>query len=111
MTYYELLAFYYFCKPMEDVKEFLNHVPMAHEPYDWYVTSFMHECKTVLLPKIKTYLINGEKDYVTPPFLLDYIPNIHLNNIERFVISNAGHFPWMEQLEKTCILIDKVIDK
>lgn len=67
--------------------------------YWWYTEgAVFFQKKSIWIPqKIPILIINGSKDYITPPTLFETDARFKRKNIKIFSIKDAGHFPWLEQ--------------
>jgi pimeloyl-ACP methyl ester carboxylesterase len=70
---------------------------LVPEPFLHQGKLFRDEFKTRGVPdSLSVLLINGEFDSITPPQVFDQNPLLNRLETKRVIISNAGHFPWIE---------------
>ena len=88
-----------------EAKMILSRLPYNHKAYDWAQKHFHPSYQVRWIPqKLPTLVLGGEYDIITPIELFQSDPRFQRDNIAIKVISNASHFPWMEQpklVEKT----------
>jgi pimeloyl-ACP methyl ester carboxylesterase len=72
-------------------------LPINFETCEWSAQYFDADYKAKWIPKnIPTLILGGEHDHITPLILFTQIKRFHRKNIVIKKISDAGHYPWIE---------------
>jgi pimeloyl-ACP methyl ester carboxylesterase len=99
---------YYFPpQNLQQGRSMLANLPFTYHPAVWW------QRKAVEMPyqahwipqTVKTLIIGGEYDAITPFSLFDNDPRFSRPNIQKALLKNAGHFPWLDQPEQVKTLI------
>ena len=99
---YACSPYYFSPQHLERGRQFLEKIPFAFEPAVWWqrkATEIAYSA-TWIPQKVKTLIISGENDGIIPFALFEKDERFQRENIEKFFIKNAGHFPWIEEPEK-----------
>lgn len=92
--------FFFTKKSMEEGLKLLKSLPYNHRPYDWALKEFHPSYHYQWIPEhIPTLIIGGEMDPLTPLHLFQDEPAFQRTNIEIYMIKEAGHFAWLDDIE------------
>ena len=106
-----LSTYYFEQNNMDNGKKMLLETHYAHLPYDALLNSFVKEYQAAYVPTIPTLILSGDDDKVTP---IKYFANdqrFSKENIDMTKISNANHFPWINNPKETFNAINKFISE
>ncbi|MCD6026337.1 MAG: alpha/beta hydrolase [Solimicrobium sp.] len=83
-------------------RQLIERIPVNHSASEQESLIFNSKeyLATWIPQKINTLIINGSEDYITPLKLFDENEQYHRENILIKKISNAGHYPWLENTEE-----------
>ncbi|CEG57299.1 alpha/beta fold hydrolase [Legionella fallonii] len=83
---------------------FLENLPYNHQTCDWSAQNFDNIYQAQWIPEfIPTLIFSGENDHITPLQLFHDATQFRRNNILMKTISQAGHFPWIDNPEAVCL--------
>lgn len=83
-------------------------LPYNHSSHRWCEENFDHSYSAKWTPnKIPTLILSGDQDQLTPLKLFMDRPELKRDNIEKIEIKNSGHFPWVDNLNDTCLALSK----
>jgi len=93
---------YYFSPANREIGEaFLRSLNFSPEPYSRRGKFFTGDfAGRVPSEPTAITVIHGSDDHATPPSVFDGHPLKHAANAKFYVISGAGHFPWVEQPQR-----------
>jgi pimeloyl-ACP methyl ester carboxylesterase len=101
---------YYFPpKTLEYGRKLLKSLPFAFEAAVWWQRKAIETSYNAswIPQNVKTLIIGGEFDAITPFSLFEKDERFNRKNIERILVKNAGHLPWIEEPEKVRKIIKK----
>lgn len=95
------MPYYFPAQSIEKGREFLKDIPFAFQPAAWWQHKALElNYDASWIPqKVKTLIMGGEYDAVTPFYLFENDMRFDRENIEKALIKNAGHMPWIEEPE------------
>ena len=86
--------------------QFLNKLPFNYEVFQWAEEHFDPTYQAKWIPKIPTLILSGEKDIAIPLKHFAEKQEYKRSNILMREISNAGHFPWIENPQSVIAAFD-----
>ncbi len=95
-------------KTLNEGIKILEQLPYNFKPYPWahqYLHPF-YECLWVP-DNLPCLIIGSELDHITPPHLFIEHPRFQAESIQFQVIPNAGHYPWLDNIELVCDIISQ----
>jgi pimeloyl-ACP methyl ester carboxylesterase len=76
---------------------FLEDLPYNFRSCEWSAQNFDQDYKATWVPqKLPTLIFAGTEDKITPLYLFQNSKEFQRENIKIVEITNAGHFPWIE---------------
>ncbi|HET9843574.1 MAG TPA: alpha/beta hydrolase, partial [Gammaproteobacteria bacterium] len=89
---------YYFREAfLEQGKQLFLTLPFNYKPYFWAIEHFHPTYQASWIPAMPCLIVGSEFDVMTPPDVFEQTP-YRANNFRHVTISNAAHFPWIENL-------------
>ncbi len=101
------MPYYFPQKSLALGRELLKKITVSFEPAVWWQRKAVEISynATWIPEKVKTLIIGGEFDAITPFSLFQQDKRFDKQNIQKVLIKNAGHLPWIEESEKVKALI------
>jgi pimeloyl-ACP methyl ester carboxylesterase len=91
-----------YCVTTNGLKKFIatiRKLPINYKSYEWYTKNFHSTYKFKWIPKdIPTLIFAGDHDHITPLKPFSEKKQFIRKNILIAEITNAGHYPWIENL-------------
>ncbi|KTC81349.1 alpha/beta fold hydrolase [Legionella brunensis] len=83
----------------------LKHLPFNYKTCEWSAQHFDLDYKAQWIPQtIPTLIFAGDSDRITPLKLFTRLETFKRNNILIREISNAGHYPWIDNSDEIHLL-------
>lgn len=94
--------YYFTTSSYESGRKWLSEIPFSWGPAVWWQRKVIEiEYAAKWAPQLlKTFIIGGEFDAMTPMSLFETDERFKRDNIHMVTIKAAGHMPWFEQLDK-----------
>jgi len=94
------LKFCFMPKSLNSGIKMMEKLPINHMPADWSDQHFDPTYEAKFIPKsLPTLIMAGEYDQITPIVVYTEKSEYHRKNILIESISNAGHYPWLDNSE------------
>ncbi|BCA94669.1 alpha/beta hydrolase [Legionella antarctica] len=103
-------AIYYFTdKTLEQGKQVLQDLPFNYHAANWWqVKAVELNFNATWIPEsVKTLIIGGSEDCMTPPELFENDGRFKRDNITIKTIQNAGHMPWIDDMSSVKELFER----
>ncbi|GGI76947.1 alpha/beta fold hydrolase [Legionella impletisoli] len=105
---------YYFTdETLDEGKEVLQNLPFNYHAANWWQMKVAElNFRAEWIPQeVKTLIICGTEDCMTPPELFENDSRFKRNNIIIETIQNAGHMPWIDDWDKVEQLFKQFISR
>ena len=92
--------YYFTTAALAKGKELFKRLPFNYHATEWWLkkASAINFTAQWIPENVKTLIIGASHDYVTPFSLFEKDKRFHRGNIMLTKITDAGHFPWFEQM-------------
>lgn len=88
--------------------EIFNNLPFNHATFVWAAKNFDDTYEAKWVPQnIPTLILAGDQDHITPLSLFGHAQDFQRDNIKMKEISNASHFPWLDNPEEVIQLFSE----
>ena len=95
------MPYYFPAESIERARLLLQNVPVNFHAAVWWLkkASEIHFNATWVPSKVPTLILGGSEDCMTPFSIFEQDRRFHRENILLRKIANAGHFPWIEDMQ------------
>ena len=103
---------YYFTNDtLEEGKKVLEKLPFNYHAANWWQVKAaeLNYCAEWVPQQVKTLIISGSEDCMTPPELFEKDKRFKRDNIVIETIQGAGHMPWIDNYNKVHELFSQFI--